>query len=138
GVLANRLQHPEALAGVAEKALVDERLQRVEIRARNLLRGLERGAAAEDGQLAEQALFHRVEQMMAPLNRRAQRLLARVGVPSTSEQVEPLRQAFEDLDRGEHARPRCCQLDGEREVVQATTQSGDRLVGFEPRALAEE
>ena len=37
-ILADRLQHPEALVGVAEEALVDERLQDVEVGLGDLLR----------------------------------------------------------------------------------------------------
>ena len=50
GVLPDRLEHPEALAGVAEEALVDQRLQRVEVRPGDRLGRLHGAAAAEDGQ----------------------------------------------------------------------------------------
>ena len=75
---------------------------------------------------------------MAPLDRRAQRLLARVGVPSSLEQVEPLRETLEDLRRREDARARGGQLDRERQVVQPPAELGDRLVRCEPRALTEQ
>src|SRR5207302_3420411 len=48
GVLADRLQHPEALVTVAEHALVPERLEDVEVGVGDLLGGLERAAAAKD------------------------------------------------------------------------------------------
>src|SRR5439155_15549286 len=96
-VPANRLEHPEALVRVAHEALVDERLQRVEIRACDVLGGPERAAAAEDGQACEQLLLVRVEQLVGPLDRRAQRLLARVCVPPALEHVESRREALEDL-----------------------------------------
>ena len=57
GELADRLEHPEALAGVPEEALVDERLEGVEVGAGDLLGCLEGAAAAEDGQPGEQALL---------------------------------------------------------------------------------
>ena len=56
-VVADRLQHPEALVDVAEEALVDEGLQRVQIRVCHLLGGCQRAAACEDGQPGEEALL---------------------------------------------------------------------------------
>jgi hypothetical protein len=44
-VLANRLEHPVALLGVAEEALFHERLQRVDVGRRDLFDRLERAAA---------------------------------------------------------------------------------------------
>jgi hypothetical protein len=46
--LTNRLEHPVALVRKAEEALLDERLQGVEVGFAHLLRGLERAAAGED------------------------------------------------------------------------------------------
>ena len=57
GVLADRLQHPEALARVPEEALVDQRLEGVDVRPCKLLGRLERAAPAEDGQTREQTLL---------------------------------------------------------------------------------
>jgi hypothetical protein len=49
GELPDRLQHPEAAArSQPNEALVDERLQRVELGRGDRLRGLERAAAAKD------------------------------------------------------------------------------------------
>lgn len=53
-VFADCPQHPEALVGLAEEALVHERLERVEIGLANLLRGIESAALAEDGEAAEE------------------------------------------------------------------------------------
>ena len=47
--LANCLKHPEALLGMAQQALVNKRLQGVEFGVADLLGGLQRAAAAEDG-----------------------------------------------------------------------------------------
>ena len=41
GELADRLEHPETLAAPPQQALLDERLERVELSARNLLGPLE-------------------------------------------------------------------------------------------------
>jgi hypothetical protein len=54
GVLADRLQHPEALVCAPQQALVDQRLQRVEVGLADLLRRLERAATAEDRQPREE------------------------------------------------------------------------------------
>src|SRR6185436_9928242 len=53
GVLADRLEHRVAVAGEAQEALLDERLQRVELGLAHLLGGLQRRAAHEHGQAAE-------------------------------------------------------------------------------------
>ena len=52
--LTDRLQHPKALAAVAEEALVDERLERVQVGVADLLRCLQGGAADKDGHPSEQ------------------------------------------------------------------------------------
>src|SRR5437870_5152079 len=51
---ADRLQHPEALAATAEQALVDERLQPIQVSLCDLLRGLERATASEHRQSDEE------------------------------------------------------------------------------------
>ena len=55
-VLADSLEHAEALAVSAHEALVDERAKGVEIPAAHLLDRLERAAADEDGETAKSAL----------------------------------------------------------------------------------
>jgi hypothetical protein len=57
GVLADRFQHPEALAVVPDEAFVDERLQCVKVGARYLLGCVDGAAAAKDGQAAEESLL---------------------------------------------------------------------------------
>ncbi len=58
-VLADRLQHPEAVVALAEEALLDQRLNRVEVGLRDLLSRFERAAAGEDGQPCEEFAFFR-------------------------------------------------------------------------------
>ncbi len=89
-VLADGLQHPETLFALPEQALLDERLERVHIGIRHLLGGFERAAAAEDGEPREQVSLFGREQVVRPLDRRAQRLVASFGVAASLEQVEPL------------------------------------------------
>ena len=55
--LPDRLEHPVALVGKAQEALLDERLQGVEVGVRNLLRRLERAAAGEDAEAGEELLL---------------------------------------------------------------------------------
>ena len=57
--LADRLQHPEALAGPADQALVDQRLQHVQIGGADRLGRFQGAAAGEHGQPGEQALLPR-------------------------------------------------------------------------------
>ena len=74
GELADRLQHPvariECRLALAQQALVEERLERVGVSAGDLLRGLVRAAADEDGEPREEQLLLLGEQVVAPLDRR--------------------------------------------------------------------
>src|SRR5438132_75774 len=71
-------------------------------------------------------------------DRRAQRLLTQVGMPSSLEQVEALGETLEDLGRRQDARSGRRQLHRERQVVETAAELGDRLVALESRAAAEE
>ena len=96
-------------------------------------------AAGEDGERAEEPLLRRREQVVRPLDRRAQRLLARIGVPAALEQVEPLREPLEELLGREDDRAGSRQLERERQVVEPAQSSaiGSRLeVGSTARARA--
>ena len=115
--LADRLQHPEALPRVAEKALVDQRLQRVQVGICDNCCGFERAAAGEHREPGKEPPLLFAEEPVAPFDRRSQRLLPRLGIAAAFEQIEPLRKALQDLGRGEHARPGRRQLDRERQVV---------------------
>src|SRR5947208_14731463 len=68
--LADRLQHRVPLAVEADEALLDERLQPVEVTVRNLLGRLQRAAAGEDGQPPKELLLLRREELVAPADRR--------------------------------------------------------------------
>jgi hypothetical protein len=68
---------------VADKALVDERGERVEVGSADFLRRLERAAAREDGQPREEPLLVFVQQIVAPLDRRPQRRLAGISVAAS-------------------------------------------------------
>jgi hypothetical protein len=51
--------------------LVDQSLQRVEVGTRDRLGGLDCRAAGEDGEAGERRGFRRVQESVAPVNRRA-------------------------------------------------------------------
>ena len=58
---ADRLEHPEAVAGVAKEALVDERLQDVEVGVTDLFSRSEGAAAGEDREAREELLLVRAD-----------------------------------------------------------------------------
>src|SRR5918912_1458338 len=88
-ILTNRLEHGDTWRVVAlrrpeEQALGEERGEGIQYRLRGgVCRGadrldrIERGAACEDRQAREEPLLVRRQQFIAPVDRRAQRLLAR-------------------------------------------------------------
>ena len=73
--LADRLQQDVAPAVPAQQALVDQRRDRVETRLADVLGRVERAPAREDPQPGERASLRRLEQVVAPGDRRAQRPL---------------------------------------------------------------
>ena len=102
-VLPDRLQHPVALVREAQQALLDERLQRVEVGVRDLLGRVERAAPDEDGERSEDALLLFGEEVVAPGDRRPERLLPRLGVSAASQQVEAMRRGARGSALGESA-----------------------------------
>ena len=101
-VLAERLEHDEARVAVVghaldEQAVVDERGDAVEDVDAEVLAGvadglgrLERAAAGEDREAPEQRLLGRRQQVVAPVDRAAQRLLAlRQVARAAGQQLEP-------------------------------------------------
>ena len=125
GVLPDRLQHPEALVGEAEEALLDERLQRVEIGSCDLLRRVQRAAAREDRERSEETLLFLRQEVVAPSDRRPERLLSRLGVPAAFQQVESLGEALQDLCGRECLRAGGGKLYREREIVEPRAELGD-------------
>jgi hypothetical protein len=137
-VLADRLEHPVASVRRTDEVLVDQGLERVEVGVGDLLGRFERAAPGEGRESREQLLLLPCEEVVRPGDRRAERLLAGVGVAAASEQVEALRQPLEDLRRREDTRARCRQFDRQRQVVEANTELGDSRVGIDLRAGTEE
>ncbi len=137
-VFPDRLEHPVARVGEAKEALLHERLQAVEVGVTNLLGGSQRAAASEDREAGEELLFCGREELVAPLDRGSQGLLTGIGVATALEQVEPLREALEDLRGRERLGAGGGELDGEGERVEAGAQLGDLVGGLELGARAEE
>ena len=89
------------------------------------LRRLQVAATHEDAKVAEQRLFLAIEQVVAPCNRVAERLLSSRGIASTPRQQ--LQSAFEwcqHRPRLEQAAACRGQLNGQWQPVQAPTDFG--------------
>ncbi len=132
GVLADRLEHRVAgfagLVGLLDQVLLDESAERVEVGVADLLGGFKGRASREHGEAGEQCLLGLGEQLVGPVDRGAQRLLAGGGVSrSLGEQREPLVEALGEPLRREGPDAGCGELDREREPVEAGT---DRLDGI--------
>ena len=127
--LANRLEHPVAVAGAAEEALVDQRGDRVDVGAADLLGGLQRATAGEHGQAGEEVLLCRRQEVVAPGDRRAQRPLPlRCRARAAGKQRQPLLESFEQDRRRESLHARSSQFDRERQAVEAPADLGDLAV----------
>ncbi len=140
--LADELVHPVARAGVfvraPQKALVEERGECLEVGVADRFGCLERAAADEDREPGEELLLLASEQVERPLDGRAQRLLARVGVAVAPEQVEALGEPFEQLLRREEPRTSGGKLDCEWEPVQTPAELLDRRARLGLRPLTEQ
>ena len=138
-VFPDRLEHPEpGLAGRGfvdpQQALVDERRQALEEVEPELRAGSHTAVADfrlepadEDRDPREERLLDRVEEVVAPVDRAAQRLLAgrQVARPAGQDR-EALPQPREEGLRREQLDPGGCQLDREREPIEARAQLGHR------------
>ena len=122
GVLAHGLEHREAPVAARQQAVLDQRGETVErVQAADRLGGLEREAADEHAEPLERGLRGRVEQVVAPADRRPQRLLARAarrvsprsGGPAACSSRSRIAAGAEDL------RARGGELDRQRQAVQA-------------------
>jgi hypothetical protein len=131
-VLADRLQHPEpvALAVRLHESLVDERLQLVEDRLAGVgadgLDVRECAPSGEDGHAPEHALFRLRKERVAPVDRRAQRLLPLGNVAKAGRQylkgvVETVEQRLWRQEPESGGR----ELESERQAVQAPTDRCD-------------
>jgi len=97
GVGAHGLEHQQPgrlvrTSAAYQEALRDQPVEGVQVGAGDSLRRLDRGAAGEDPEAREARLLVVVEQVVAPVDRRAQRPLARgrVAWACAERGVEPL------------------------------------------------
>ena len=121
----------------AHQAVVDEGGKRPQAGAADRLGGIQRAAAGEHGQPGEQRPLARLEQLVAPVDRRAQRVLAGGRVARAGrEQVKAVLEPREHRRRVEQLGARGGQLEGEREPVEGPADAGDRAgVGIGQREV---
>ena len=122
------LEHDEGLLHEStEQVQHVRRGERAPLPRRYRLRRFDREPPGEHRQAPEQDLLRLGEQCVAPLDRAAQRALAREGRPAPrGEQPEHVVQPGGDLLRIEDACPRGGQLDGQRKAVEPVTDLRDR------------
>ena len=135
-VLADRLEHREALAVGAYEALVDEGADRLDVGAAHGLDRLECAAPGEDGHPEKERLLCLSEQVEAPADRVAQGAMPVGGVAGAGgEQLQWVLEPGEDPGRGEHFHSCRRQLDCERQAVEVVADLRTRgevyLVGLE-------
>ena len=110
----------------AQEALLDKRLQRVEVGLADLLCGLEGATPYEEREAAEERLLRSREEVVAPFDRGMQRALAPWDIVRTAGQErQSFLQTLEDLVRRQRDHAGGSQLDRERQVVQAATDLRD-------------
>jgi hypothetical protein len=116
-VLADQIEEPVAVARTPHHARVDERGEVVDRRPLTAdgEPSLAGEAAVEDRQAAQEVLRVGIEQLVAPVERRAHRALARGLVArSAGQHLETRVQAFEQLVGGESTEPGSGELDRQR------------------------
>ena len=121
GVFANGREHPEpAVVGAADEAGFDERRELVgRLVTAHSPNGVAREAAAECAQLREQASLGRCKEIVAPPDRRPQRLLALGQVAGTpGREPEPVVEGRHQLRGSQLGGPRRNELDRERQPIQ--------------------
>ena len=147
GELADRVEHPEAQAAVdllgPDEALVGEERQAVDDvdavelarRPADRLGAVELAAADEDRQPGEQAALARAEQVVAPGDRAAERLLALGQVARAGRQdAELVLEPLEDRLGREELHPGRRELDRERHPVEpgGDPRDGRRVLVRDP------
>ena len=128
GELADGLEHPEPTVLPCEEVPVGERDQRLAVAVAHRSCRFVRAAAREDAETVEEALLGFAEQRVAPLDRRAQRLLARRHVTGPARgELESAGQHRAQLRHGHLTRSRSSELDRERQAVEAPTDLANVL-----------
>ena len=144
GVLTQRLQHPVPAGGAGfddDHGLFDEPADGVEDLAGacvlvcdDLLSRHQRPTALEDREPVEHPLLGLRQQLVAPVDGGAQRLLPFFGgAGAGGEQGEPVREPLGHLDRRQRRYPGGGELEGERDAVEGPGDGTDRaqVVGVE-------
>ena len=130
-VLANDAQEPEPCAVVrgdvsADQALLGECRELVEPRTADGLGVFEREPGRKDRRARESLPLRVAKEVVAPVDRRAERLVALVGVaPSAREQIERVVQPFDHLRGREHSDAGGSKLDRQRQPVEERADRGD-------------
>ena len=88
--------------------------------------GLQGASPHEDRQAGERLLLVGFQQVVRPVDRGPQRLVA-FDAPTAGQQPEPLAQAMVELVDREHPHAGCRQLDGEWDAVQPVAHPGHRV-----------
>src|SRR3712207_665416 len=117
--LVDCLEHPQPPGPPSsDEALVDQGLQDVKVGVADLFCGFDVKAAGKNREAREQRLLFRRQELMAPLDRRAQCALPLRGVtPTAGQKRQPLLEASEQLHRRKQLRSRGRELDREWEIV---------------------
>ena len=138
GVLAHDLEQPVSPVGRLDDAGGDERVELLDrgVRPAHVEHRLGGEAAAEDREPTEQPLFREIEQLDAPVDRRAHRPVAHRGVPRSSrERVEARVEQPEQLPGRQRPKPRRGQLDRQRQALEPVADLAKLgSVGIDPCA----
>ena len=144
GILPDGLEQSVAKARVAlldsDQALIDERGQEIEhlaifdlVAGADPLRRLERPPTGKYRKPPHQELLVVLQEVVTPVDHRAQRLLARERrARSSSQEAEAMIQPAIDLFDGERSHPRRRQLDRQRDPIEPMADGNERrgvLVG---------
>src|SRR5207253_791137 len=130
-VLANRAEHVEARLSFqtltfAKQALVHERCELVERRAADDLSRFEGAAARKTGEVYEQDLLARREEVIAPVDRCSKRLLSCGRLAGAAgQQRQALPQSRQQRLRREQPDPNSGKLERERESIHTQTDLRD-------------
>ena len=137
GVLPQRLQHPVPAGGAGfddDHGLFDEPADGVEdlagrcvLVSDDILSRHQRPTALEHREPVEHALLGLRQQLVAPVDGGAQRLLPCFGgAGAGGEQGEPVREPLGHLDRRQRRHPGGGELEGERDAVEGPGDGTDR------------
>ena len=129
GELTDRVQQQEALvADRLDETRVDQELDYVERGVADALGCVQREGPCEDPAAGEHLLRARIEEIVAPFDRRAERALplGRVARPRRQQRQRAI-EAPQQAIAAQQARACCRQLDGERQAIETGADGIDGL-----------